>query len=296
MDCASRPILLEATAVTNRARLASVLSIAWAAAALFANAASATTPPVQDQARIEELQQQVDALNSELARLQGTGDPAAQRQGMQRHWSMMQEHMRSVRTMPGMHAQGCSDWMMMDRSMMGPGMMDSGMMGHGSMDCPMMGHGMERSGMWGMPSDMSPRIYQSQMQGCMSRMRSQMAAIGAEKDPAKRDALLREHYETMYRDMQSMRGMGWMWAPNAAASLPEPDSSGAKLVATICSQCHSPPVPSLHTAEEWAGVTARMRQHMQQQANASGSGVQIPSAAELDEITRYMATHAEGSR
>ena len=44
---------------------------------------------------------------SELTRLKDASDPAAQQQGMQRHWSMMQDHMRSVRTMPGMHAQGC---------------------------------------------------------------------------------------------------------------------------------------------------------------------------------------------
>jgi cytochrome c5 len=130
----------------------------------------------------------------------------------------------------------------------------------------------------------------------MSRMRSQMAAIGAERDPAKRDALLREHYETMYRNMQSMRGRGWMWAPNAAVTLPNRDSPGAELVAKICSQCHSPPAPSLHTAQEWADVTARMRQHMQEQGNAAGGGVKIPNASELDEITRYLANHAATAR
>jgi hypothetical protein len=268
-----------------------VLAVTWTTC-LWSNAVLAATPNEPDQARIDELQYQVDALNKELARLQGASDPAAQRQGMQRHWSMMQEHMRSVRTMPGMHTQGCSDWMMMDRSMMGPGMMGSGMMGHGMMDCPMMGHDMGQGGMWEMPSDMKPEIYQSQMQGHMSRMRSQMAAIGAEKDPTKRETLLREHYETMYRGMQSMRGMGWMWAPNAAVSLPDRESQGAKLVATICSQCHSPPSPALHTKSEWAGVTARMRQHMQAQTGAAGGGVRIPSPAELDVLTQYLAGHA----
>lgn len=294
IGCASRPLLQEATAMTSKARLAIVLTILWATAALFANAPSAASPSAPDQARIEELQRQVDALTRELTHLKDASDPAAQQQGMQRHWSMMQDHMRSVRTMPGMHAPACSDWMMMDPGMMGTGMMGSGMMGHGTRDCPMMGHGMGQDGMWGMPSDMNPGIYQSQMQEHMNRMRSQMAAIAVERDPTKRDALLREHYETMYRDMQSMRGMGWMWAPNAAASLPDRDSSGAKLVATICSQCHSPPAPSLHTAKEWAGVTARMRQHMQRQTSASGSGVKIPSAAELDEITEYFSKHATG--
>ena len=276
--------------MANTARLLGILAISWTAAALLLNEARAAAPSAPDRARMEELQQQVDALNQELTRLKGANDPAAQSQGMQRHWSMMQEHMRSVRKMPGMQAQGCSDWMMMDPSMKGPGMMGSGMM-----DCPMMDHGMGRGGMWGMPSEMGPGMYQLQMQGHMQRMQNQMTAIAAETDPAKRDTLLREHYESMYRDTQSMRGMGWMWNPNAAAALPDRDSHGARLVASICSQCHSPPAPSLHTATEWADVTARMRQHIQQQANASGSGVKIPSAAELDEINAYMAARATKS-
>ena len=152
--------------------------------------------------------------------------------------------------------------------------------------------GWSQGGTWGMPSHMNPGTYQSQMQGHMQRMRSQMAAIAAQKDPARRQALMREHYQSMYRDMQTMRGMGWMWTPNAAASLPDRDSQGARLVANICSQCHSPPAPSLHTATEWSAVTARMRQHMQDQNNASGGGVRIPSPSELDEITRYLEGHA----
>ena len=287
--------------MTNKALCVVVLSISLMIAALFAKTTPAATPSTPDQARIEELQLQVDALNQELTRLKNAGDPAAQQSAMERHWSMMQGHMRSVRTMPGMHAQGCGDWMMMDQSMMGPGMMGSGMMGsemmgRGMMNCPMMGHGMQQGGRWGMPSNMSPGIYGSQMQEHMNRMRSQMAAIAEEKDPARRDALLREHYEAMYREMQSMRGMGWMWAPNAATSLPDPDSSGAKLVGSICSQCHAPPSPALHTKGEWAGVTARMRQHMQAQTGAAGAGVRIPSTAELDAITQYLAGHAADAR
>ena len=59
-----------------------------------------------------------------------------------------------------------------------------------------------------MSSHMTPGLYQSQMQGYMTRVRSQMAAIAPEKDPTKRDTLLREHYQGMYRDKQTMRGMG----------------------------------------------------------------------------------------
>jgi hypothetical protein len=280
--------------VTTMRKLVSVLAIfavAWSTGP-WSHAALAATAADPNQARIEELQHQVDALDQELNRLKSASDPAAEQRGMQRHWSMMQDHMRTVRTMPGMQAQGCRDWMMMDPSTMGPGMMERGMMGKGMMDCPMMGHGMGQGGMWGVPANMKPGQYHSQMQGHMTRMHSQMAAIAAEKDPTKRETLLREHYEGMYRDMQTMRGMGWMWTPNAAASLPDRDSQGARLVATICSQCHSPPSPSLHTRAEWAGVTARMRQHMQDQNSAAGDSVKLPNAAELDDITQYLEGHA----
>lgn len=290
-------------------RLITVLAVAWAAGVLL-NAAGAATPANAEQARIQELQQQVDALNQELNQLKSASDPTAQQQYMQHHWSMMQGHMQSLRQMPGMGAHSCTDWMMMDPSMMGPGTMGPGMMGPGAMGPGMMepgmmgptgsdmcggsmwGHGMPPGGMWGMPSHMTPGAYQSQMQGYMQRMRSQMAAIAATTDPARRQALMREHYESMYREMQTMRGMGWMWTPNAAAALPDRDSKGARLVESICSQCHSPPSPSLHTATEWAGVTARMRQHMQDQKSAAGGGVKLPNPTELDEITQYLAGHA----
>ena len=168
----------------------SVLAVTWTTC-LWSSAALAATPNDPDQAHVDELQHQVDALNQDLTRLKGVSDPVVQRQGMQRHWSMMQNHMRSVRKGPGMQAEGCRDWMMMDPSAMGPGMMGPGMMGKGMMDCPMMGHGMGHGGMWGMPSNMNPGQYHSQMQGHMAMMRNQMAAIAAEKDPTKRNALLR---------------------------------------------------------------------------------------------------------
>ncbi len=63
---------------------------------------------------------------------------------------------------------------------------------------------------WALPNE-TPAQYQKRMQTLQQDMRKQMAAIAAETDPTKRDALIRQHYETMYRNMQTMRGMGWMW-------------------------------------------------------------------------------------
>lgn len=277
-------------------RLVTALAIV-SIGALLATLAEAAAPTDPQQAQ---LQGQLDALNQQLAQLKAASDPAAQQQYMQRHWSMMQDYMRSVRGMPSMYANTCSAWAMMDPHLAGagatgPGKMGSNMWSPGVGGCGW-GHGMGMGETWwGMPSGMSPGMYQSQMRGYMQRMNSQMAAIAKETDPKKREALMREHYTTMYRDMQSMRGMGWMWAPNAAASLPEKDSRGAQLVASVCSQCHAPPSPSFHTATEWTEVTSRMRQHLQQ-TEAAGGSVKVPSAAELDEITKYLSEHAASSR
>jgi hypothetical protein len=168
---------------------------------------------------------------------------------------------------------------MMGSGMMGPGMM----MGHG------MGAGMPR---WNMPSGLTPKAYQQGMQAHMQGMQTRMAAIAAETDPAKRRALMQQHYESMYRDMQTMRGMGWMWAPDAAAPLPEQNSAGAKLESRYCSQCHAAPSPSLHARAQWRAVIGRMRGHIADTTAAAGSGIKVPTRAELDAIDDYLEHHA----
>jgi len=90
-----------------------------------------------------------------------------------------------------------------------------------------------------------------------------------------------------------MSASGSMGAPTAAATLPEANSRGAQLVDKYCSQCHARPSPSLHTSEEWASVTQRMRGHIGELA-ASGSGVLIPSVPALDALTQYLSKHAAG--
>jgi len=40
--------------------------------------------------------------------------------------------------------------------------------------------------------------------------------------------------------------------------LPDPESTGAKLVKDYCSHCHAPPSPASHVAKEWPNIMARM--------------------------------------
>ena len=47
----------------NISRLTLMIAIAWSAAALLVNTAAAAAPATTEQARIADLQQQVDALN-----------------------------------------------------------------------------------------------------------------------------------------------------------------------------------------------------------------------------------------
>ena len=128
---------------------------------------------------------------------------------------------------------------------------------------------------WPLPRGLHPDRYSQKMREHMQRMQEQMNKIAQTTDPQERERLLQEHWQSMYQNMQTMRGMGWMWdgymmGPSvmggrplpSAKPLPEPSSQGAKLVATYCVQCHAAPQRSLHTAAEWSSVTQRMQGHM----------------------------------
>ena len=231
----------------------------------------------QDAAKIQELQKQIDALTRELAKVSGT-NPQAQQQAMQSHWSMMQAYMQSMRQWPGMNPNSPSDWVMMSPEMMGGGTMG-------------WYHGTGRGDGWALP-DETPARYQKHMQALQWQMRKQTAAIAAETDPTKRDALIRQHYYTVYRDMQTMRGMGWMWRRGAANALPDASSPGATLETKYCTQCHAPPPPDVHTAKEWAEVTGRMQQHITDKSTTN-DGVMVPSSSEMTSIVDYLDSHAK---
>jgi hypothetical protein len=228
---------------------------------------------------------QFEALEKELARV-GDPDPATQRQAMQGHWSMLQDHLRSLRQLPGVDARMCVDWMLLDQGVMG-----DVAIGRGALDCPLTGHGLD-VGRWASPVGMAPAVYWQQMQQHMGKARARLAAISAATDPAQRQALLREHYETLYRDVQTMRGMGWMWASADSPPLPAADSRGARLVSRYCGQCHAPPPASLHTSSDWTEVLKRMRAHLGEQGASKDSGVLVPNPAEFEQISEHLSGHA----
>ncbi len=56
---------------------------------------------------------------------------------------------------------------------------------------------------------------------------------------------------------------------------PQPSSPGEKLLRQFCSDCHAPPQPDTHKAEEWPNVVLRMQQHRISKALAPMTETQI---------------------
>ncbi len=232
--------------------------------------------------RLQSLQQQLDSIDS-------ARDAATRQRLMLQSWQGMQDYMGWMRDRWGLGYP----WMRGYRGMGGP------MMG-AAMGCPMMGGGSALA--WPLPPGMSPTRYSQQMRDYMRSMQQQMSRIAQSGDSQARRRLLEEHWQTMYQEMQTMRGMGWMWAgpmmpgmmwrpmpgAGAAAPLPEASSRGATLVATYCTQCHAAPSPTLHTSAEWESVLNRMQVHIR-----SGlPGIKTPSEEEMRTLLTYMQRHA----
>jgi polyhydroxyalkanoate synthesis regulator protein len=245
-------------------------------------AKSQTTAP--SDAQVRELQEKIKSLQKQLDELNSAKDAASRQRIMQQNWQGMQDYMGS------MH----------DRWGMGyPWMMGGPRSGNWMGGCPMMGG--NASG-WAVPKGVDPDQYRQKMREHMQRMQEQMNKIAQTTDPQERQRLLQEHWQSMYQNMQTMRGMGWMWdgymmgpgmmggRPLASAKpLPEPTSQGAKLVATYCVQCHAAPQPDLHTAAEWSSVTERMHAHM----NSGLQGIRTPTEQEMKTILSYMQKNAQ---
>ena len=256
------------------------------------NAAKTSAPT---NAQIQDLQRQIRTLREQLDELANTKGNAARQRLIEQNWQSMLDYMQGMQSMP---------WMMGEPDSMGPRMMGPGMMGRGMMGwrrpgdwmigCPMIGG---PGGGWQLPPDVDAEQYRKEMFENMQRMHDQMAQVWSTTDPAERERLLKEHWQDMYRSMQTMRGMGWMWGGampggGSASRLPSPDSQGAKLVSRYCTQCHARPSPQLHTAAEWKAVTSRMTLNMENLKKADWRGVKIPSDAEMQNIVEYLEKYA----
>lgn len=75
-------------------------------------------------------------------------------------------------------------------------------------------------------------------------------------------------------------------APPSKLSYPDMDSPEFQVFAKNCSYCHAPPLPTVHRAEEWPMVIARMNNHRIQRAYGT------MNAGDKTMILRYLASHA----
>jgi hypothetical protein len=241
-------------------------------------------------AMVRALEQQLTALQRQLDELNAARDADARRRLLQQHWEGMQDYIGRMHDQWGMGYP----WMTgRPWTMMGPRMMGNG------------------GPWWPVPTGVTPEQYAQQMQTHMARMREQLNQIAKATDPQQRQSLMQEHWQATYQQMQTMRGLGWMWRGGpmmghgmhggmmhggmmhggpveSSRPLPDVGSAGAKLVSKFCVQCHAAPQPTLHSAREWTRVANRMRVHM----GSGFQGIQPPTDQEMASIVTYMQQHA----
>lgn len=109
----------------------------------------------------------------------------------------------------------------------------------------------------------------------------------------------------MNQRMQRMSGMMHIAAPTRAelddlvdylqrnaqqplqrSRYPDLNSREGRAFSATCSQCHALPDPGQHTAQEWPGVVARMKQ------NERVMGRRVPGAATTAQIIEFLQRHA----
>ena len=82
----------------------------------------------------------------------------------------------------------------------------------------------------------------------------------------------------------------------APEKLPEPDSSGAKLLQNYCAQCHDLPSPLMHSSQEWPVVYQRMLMRMQMMSGGmmmgNMMGIKTPTSQEETTLLAYLNRHS----
>jgi len=192
-----------------------------------------------------------------------------------------------------------------------PGMMNGGMMGQGMMNRDQMREMMQRM----MPGMLPPGIKaddlpDSDSKGArlLTRYCGQCHYLpGPGMHIAQEWPLVASR---MFSRMSMMSGMGGMsmmniespsleeqreileylkthsLRPISPEALPSPDSKGAILFKAMCSQCHTSPDPTLHTAAEWQRTVERMQKNMQTM------GKKVVTDQEKKEIIAYLSDYA----
>jgi hypothetical protein len=267
----------------SRRRIRSALCLALLVClAAGVHAETPAAPQGPGDADVRELGRRLDAMGGQLDHLEAATDAAVRQTLMQQHWLAMQDYMGVLHSRWGAGAP----WMLDAESRGGPG----------ASACPMLGGS---GAAWPLPEGVPPKPYAQQMRAHLRALHEQLGGIAKAGAPEERARLLQEHWQTVYRDMQRMRGLGWMWgaglmgrapAPGAAEvePLPEPDSPGAKLVSSYCVQCHARPSPQLLTSAQWGRVIGRMHVRIEGRVTP----MKTPSEEEMKTILAYMKQHA----
>lgn len=83
------------------------------------------------------------------------------------------------------------------------------------------------------------------------------------------------------------------------ATLPEPESRGARLTVRYCVQCHHLPNPAMHPAAAWPKVVDRMVTRMRGEGNMGElmremmGAVEAPNEEEIHVVLEYLRRHAQ---
>lgn len=127
------------------------------------------------------------------------------------------------------------------------------------------------------------------MGAVVSCMMPMMGMMGMD-DKNDQGMMDRGHMKEMMQQM-----MGGMLPPGIKPQdLPEPESRGAKLLNTYCSQCHNLPSPRMHKAEDWPRVAGRMLGRERMMVGMRGMMMQVkaPSSQEEETLLQYLQQHA----
>lgn len=100
------------------------------------------------------------------------------------------------------------------------------------------------------------------------------------------------------KDMMQEMMSGRIPSGIKAENLPDPKSTGAKLVVRYCTQCHNLPSPSMHTAEDWPKIADRMFGRIKMMGGMRGMmkrhrmNIQIPGQEEEKKLLVYLQDNA----